>query len=40
MPYAPPGTVRDNERPILGPVFNIELHGFIACLDENLNPMV
>ncbi len=36
VPYAPPGTVRDNERDIIGPVFNIEGHGFIACLDKNL----
>lgn len=35
-PYAPPGTVRDNERGIPGPAFNIEGHGFVACLDENL----
>ena len=35
VPYAPPGTVRDNEREIPGPVFNIEGHGFIACLDDN-----
>lgn len=34
--YAPPGTVQDNNRGIPGPVFNIEGHGFIACLDENL----
>lgn len=36
VPYAPPGTVRDNEREIPGPVFNIEGHGFIACLDEKM----
>lgn len=36
VPYAPPGTVRDNEREIPGPVFNIEGHGFIACLDDKL----
>jgi hypothetical protein len=35
VPYAPPGTVRDNERDIPAPVFNIEGHGFIACLDED-----
>lgn len=35
VPYAPPGTVRDNERDIPGPVFNIEGHGFIACLDHH-----
>ena len=32
VPYAPPGTVRDNDREIPGPVFNIEGHGFIQCL--------
>jgi len=31
--YAPPGTVRDNERNIPGPVFNIEGHGFIRCIE-------
>lgn len=36
VPYAPPGTVRDNDRDIPGPVFNIEGHGFIACLDDKL----
>ena len=35
--YAPPGTVRDNYRKIPGPVFNIKGHGFIACLDYNLD---
>jgi len=35
VPYAPPGTVRDNDRDIPGPVFNIEGHGFVACLDDN-----
>ncbi len=39
VPYAPPSTVRDNEREIPGPVFNIEGHGFIACLDHNLDIM-
>ena len=37
VPYAPPGTDRDNLRDIPGPAFNIEGHGFIACLDGNLN---
>jgi len=37
VPFAPPSTVRDNEREIPGPVFNIEGHGFIACLDRNLD---
>jgi phosphopantothenate-cysteine ligase len=37
VPYAPPGTVRDNLRDLdhLPPSFNIEGHGFIACLDGN-----
>jgi hypothetical protein len=34
VPYAPPGTVRDNGRDIPAPVFNIEGHGFVACLTE------
>jgi hypothetical protein len=37
VPYYPPGTARDNEREIPGMVFNIEGHGFIACLDKNLD---
>jgi len=32
VPHAPPGTVRDNNRIIPGPEFNIEGHGFIKCL--------
>lgn len=36
VPYAPPGTVRDSERDIPGRVFNIEGHGFIACLGDDL----
>jgi len=39
VPYAPPGTDRDNLRDIPAPAFNIEGHGFIACLDANLNWM-
>lgn len=35
VPYAPPGTVRDSYREAPGPVYNIEGHGFIACLDAN-----
>lgn len=35
--YAPPGTVRDNDRDIPGPAFNIKGHGFVACLDADLN---
>lgn len=34
--YAPPGTDRDNMRDIPSPVFNIEGHGFIACLNDDL----
>jgi hypothetical protein len=34
-PYAPPGTRRDNMRRIPGPAYNIEGHGFVACLDEH-----
>lgn len=34
-PYAPPGTARDSARPI-HMAFNIEGHGFVALLDENL----
>lgn len=37
VPYAPPGTVRDNMRHIPGPIYNIEHHGFIAALDEDGN---
>ena len=33
--YAPPGTMDDNDRDIPGPAFNIDGHGFIACLDTN-----
>ena len=36
VPYAPPGTVRDNDRDIPGSAFNIEGHGFVACLGSNL----
>lgn len=35
VPYAPPGTVRDSYREAPAPVYNIEGHGFIACLDAN-----
>jgi hypothetical protein len=34
VPYAPPGTVRDNQREIPGPIYNIEGHGCIATLDD------
>jgi hypothetical protein len=33
--YAPPGTQRD-DRHICAPVFNIEHHGFVACLGSDL----
>lgn len=36
VPYAPPGTVRDCDREIPGRAFNIEGHGFVACLDWKL----
>lgn len=32
--YAPPGTVRDSEREIVGPAYNIAGHGFIVCVDS------
>jgi len=35
VPYAPPGTVRDNLREIVGPIYNIEGHGCIVALDEH-----
>lgn len=33
LPYGPPGTVRDNDRPFSAPHFNIEGHGcvFVVC---------
>jgi hypothetical protein len=34
VPYAPPGTVRDNLREIVAPIYNIDGHGFIAALDD------
>lgn len=33
VPYAPPGTVRDNMRDIPAPAFNIDGHGFVAVVD-------
>lgn len=33
LPYAPPGTSRDNERDLPGGAFNIEGHGFVARLN-------
>ena len=38
--YTPPGTWRDNDRDITSPVFNIEHHGFIACLGSDLRPLI
>jgi hypothetical protein len=35
VPYAPPGTARDNLREIVGHAYNIEGHGCIISLDEN-----
>lgn len=35
VPYAPPGTVRDNLREIVAPAYNIEGHGCITILDEH-----
>jgi len=35
FPYAPPGTVRDSQRTILQPAFNIENHGFVAGVNED-----
>lgn len=35
VPYAPPGTVRDNMREIVAPAYNIEGHGCITILDEH-----
>lgn len=36
QPYAPPGTMRDTQREITNPAFNIEGHGFVALLDSDL----
>lgn len=33
--YAPPGTVRDNEREILDRTYNIQGHGFVSLLNED-----
>jgi hypothetical protein len=38
-PYAPPGTIRDNNRDIPGPCYYIEGHGWIIALDKNLEPL-
>lgn len=37
VPYAPPGTTRDNLREIVAPVYNIEHHGCIAAVDAEGN---
>jgi DNA/pantothenate metabolism flavoprotein len=34
VPYAPPGTARDNLREIITPAYNIEGHGCIVALDQ------
>jgi|SaaInlStandDraft_3_1057020.scaffolds.fasta_scaffold00405_5 hypothetical protein len=34
VPYGPPGTVRDNNREIPGPVFNVKGHGFVKVLND------
>ncbi len=34
VPYAPPGTVRDNLREIVGPIYNIDGHGCIMALQD------
>lgn len=36
VPYGPPGSVRDNSRDIPGPIINIEGHGFVASLNEDI----
>ena len=36
VPYGPPGSARDNSREIPGPVINIDGHGFVATLNEDL----
>lgn len=38
VPYAPASTVRDNERAIPAPAFDIDGHGFVAMLNENDEP--
>jgi len=35
VPYAPPGTQRDNDRDILGTAFNIRGHGFVMALSPD-----
>lgn len=39
VPYAPPGTVRDNNREIPAPVYYIEGHGWIVAVDEKGSPL-
>jgi len=39
-PYAVPGSQRDNDREIPGPAFNIEGHGFMACLGDDMRPIM
>jgi hypothetical protein len=37
--YAPPGTVRDNERAIPGPSYKIRNHGWIIAVDRDGKPL-
>lgn len=39
VPYAPPGTRRDNEREIPGPSYYIKGHGWVIALDANGDPV-
>ena len=40
VPYAPPGTVADNDRLIPGPCYKIEGHGWIIAVDEKGEPIL
>ncbi len=40
IPYAPPGTVRDNEREIPGPSFNIKGHGCVISVDLKIRNVI
>lgn len=37
VPFVVPSSLDEGLMPIPGPVYNIEGHGFIACLDQNLD---
>ena len=39
VPYAPPGTVRDNDREVPGLVYVIKGHGWIVAVDEEGEPL-